>query len=106
MYDTDKAMRETHEFWDEIVRNTDGTLNEDAVYAELHDFLHMIHEVPKVYSEITCGQLSKPNYYASAVLDVANDCAEENLRHVIEDIVVALRQGATVDDIEEEYLND
>lgn len=47
---------------------TDGKLDEEKVFKEMHDFLFMIEEVPKVYNAVTWGKLSKPNYYASVVI--------------------------------------
>ena len=58
------------EFWAEIVCNEDGSINMEQVKKELSDFHFMIEEVPKVYSEVTDGMLSKPNYYAESVLSV------------------------------------
>lgn len=72
------------EFWKDIVENEDGTLNVDQVKRELADFHHMLAEVPLVYSHITGGELSKPNYYARDVISAAEEyisrCIEEGLQ--------------------------
>lgn len=48
------------EFWKEIVCLPDGTPDLGQIKRELHDFLLMITEVPKVYNWITGGRISKP----------------------------------------------
>lgn len=58
------------EFWADIVCNEDGSINMDQLKEELCAFHFMINEVPKVYSEVTDGLFSKPNYYADSVLSV------------------------------------
>ena len=58
------------EFWADIVCNEDGSINMEQVKKELSDYSFILGEVPKVYSEVTCGLLSKPNYYAESVLSV------------------------------------
>jgi hypothetical protein len=58
------------EFWADIVCNEDGSINMEQVKKELSDYSFMLDEVPKVYSEVTGGLLSKPNYYAESVLSV------------------------------------
>jgi hypothetical protein len=64
-------------FWNEIIRNPDGTLNEEQIMNEFHDMYFMIKEVPKVYSAVTGGMLSKPNYYAESVLQCHEEYIEE-----------------------------
>ena len=54
----------------DIVCNEDGSINMDQLKEELCAFHFMINEVPKVYSEVTGGLLSYPNYYAESVLSV------------------------------------
>lgn len=62
--------------WKHIVENPDGTLNKDQIMKELSDFSFMIDEVPKVYSEVTGGMLSKPMYYCSSVISAHEDYLE------------------------------
>ena len=56
-------------FWKEIIMDEDGNINMDQLKLELLDFYNMINEVPKVYSAVTGGILSKPTWSAGDVLD-------------------------------------
>lgn len=56
------------DFWKNIISKEDGGVSIDAVKCELADYYRMLHEVPKVYSEVTGGTLSKPLYKAEFVL--------------------------------------
>lgn len=56
-------------------------LQVEQVKKELHDFTIMIQEVPKVYSHVTGGMVSKPLTYASAV----NSAADDNMQRLIKD---------------------
>lgn len=58
-------------FWRELVCNSDGTLNRDAVMRELHDYNTVLEEVPKVYDHITGGIFSKPNTRSAVIIDAA-----------------------------------
>ena len=66
-------VEEEWEFWKDIVCNEDGTINVEQLKKELCDFSLMIGEVPKVYSAVTGGMLSKPHYYADTVISVFNE---------------------------------
>lgn len=61
------------EFWKTIICNEDGTINIEQLKLELYDYSFMLKEVPTVYSEVTGGMLSKPNYYAKTVISVFNE---------------------------------
>lgn len=61
------------EFWKDIVCNDDGTLNTIAVKNELSDYSFILDQVPKVYSEVTGGRLSYPNYEAETILQIFRD---------------------------------
>lgn len=63
-----EVEKEFQEFWKDIVCNDDGTLNPIAVKNELSDYSFLLEQVPSVYSEITGGRLSYPNYDAETVL--------------------------------------
>lgn len=56
------------DFWKEIICDEDGNIDIEQVKKELCDFYKMIQEVPKVYSAITDGHLSKPIWDAETVL--------------------------------------
>ena len=64
-------------FWKKIVCDEDGNINVEQVKNELCDFYHMLQEVPKVYSEITNGVLSKPMYDATTVLNYFDEQYKE-----------------------------
>lgn len=69
--------RRTYEsFWRPLVE-TDGKLDLDKVARELHDYSHLISEVPKVYVHVTGGAMSYPNYYAADVCSVADEHYEQ-----------------------------
>ena len=68
-YDVEKEW----EFWKDIVCNEDGTINIEQLKKELRDFSVMIGEVPKVYSAVTGGRLSKQLYDADVVISVFNE---------------------------------
>lgn len=61
------------EFWRDIVAHPDGTLDEDAVKRELHDYHNMLHNVPLVYDHVTNGLISKPNTLAHEVINAFDD---------------------------------
>lgn len=69
-YDVEQVYQD---FWKEIICDKDGNINIEKVKNELHDYYIMLEEVPKVYSEITDGLLSKPLYDAEIVLGVFRD---------------------------------
>ena len=72
-----KVEQVFQEFWADIVCNEDGSINMEQVKKELSDYSFMLDEVPKVYSEVTGGLLSKPNYYAESVLSVFRERFED-----------------------------
>lgn len=80
-----EADERYEEFWKEIVENPDGTLNLDAIKAELHDYWFLLEQVPQVYMHITGDMLSKPNYYASAVIQVADEYTQRLIDEAFED---------------------
>lgn len=60
-------------------------MSAEQVQDELHD-LHMILEnVPKVYSHITGGMLSKPHYTADGVIQAADDYMKQQFEELIDD---------------------
>ena len=70
---SEKVEKNFQEFWKDIVCNDDGTLNPIAVKNELSDYNFILDQVPKVYSEVTGGRLSYPNYEAETVLQIFRD---------------------------------
>jgi len=72
-------------YWKNLVCNDDGSLNEDQIKRELHDYLFMLNEVPKVYSEVSGGMLSYPNYYANTVIGEFNNFVDNLCEDAVED---------------------
>ena len=104
----DDAWREaTKSRWKDIIYKEDGTLDEDAVLAELYDFQFVAEQASEVYCEITGGALSKPTYYASGVLSAHSDYIEDLLkearREAAKDALDMWRKGATIGEIMDEF---
>jgi hypothetical protein len=79
------------DFWKDIVENEDGSINLEQLKKELCDFHFMIEEVPKVYSAVTNGSMSKPNYYSSEVITQFEDYINEEF--ILKDDVKDILQG-------------
>ena len=84
------------DFWKDVLENLDGTLNVDAVKKELFDWYFAMGEVAEVYCHITNGVLSKPNYYASSVIAVADEYVDRLIAEALEDAEDA--QGQDISD--------
>lgn len=68
-------------YWETWATHTEapnGALDRDAVARELHDYDFQMEQVSIVYSEL--ADLSKPNYYAHAILGEINDRQERHYR--------------------------
>ncbi|ULH17402.1 hypothetical protein MF271_18960 (plasmid) [Deinococcus sp. KNUC1210] len=76
-------------WWADIIK-PNGILDETAILAELADYSHVLNEVPKVYMAITSGKLSKPNYFADAVIGVYESDVDRLVRDAMLDILVDL----------------
>lgn len=61
-----------HRFWQTIVGPLDG-LDPDKVARELHDYSHLMSEVPVVYCHITGDRMSYVTYYAADVCALADE---------------------------------
>ena len=70
---SEEVEKNFQEFWKDIVCNDDGTLNPVAVKNELSDYSFILDQVPKVYSEVTGGRLSYPNYEAETIITLFHD---------------------------------
>lgn len=82
----EKSAQEVYdEFWKELVENEDGTLNKEAIQNELYDFKFLIEQVPLVYDNVTGGRISKPNTYASEVINAADDLYDAKYTEGYED---------------------
>lgn len=71
-------------FWLPVLADDRGTkrdlINVERLKRELFDYHTFMHEVAKVYDEITCGRVSKVNTLADAVLGEVHACREEQER--------------------------
>lgn len=66
------------DFWKELVCDADGNLILDRVMRELHDYRTLLMNVPKVYSHVTGGKVSKANTDADVVIALADDSYQES----------------------------
>ncbi len=64
-------MAGSRAFWEETYGH--WPLTEEEIANELHDWFAAIHEVPKVYFELTSGRFTKPNTMAQYVIEAARE---------------------------------
>lgn len=100
---TPEEVQAEREFWDRWIRRPDGTLNEDALYAELADYRTILGEVPTVYSAVTCGAISKPNTRAKAVVEVAAECLDRGIREALTEVYNSVQAGDTLENALSDY---
>jgi hypothetical protein len=95
-------------FWKEVVENEDGTLNKDQVMRELSDYFFVLDNVPKVYSHVTGGLLSKPNYEAGTVIAAADEQFEKDVLIRIADdgMIDEYDMEDLIDEVKKDLLND
>lgn len=79
------TAEESKAFWQGIIYNEDGTLNEDKVLAELHDYLNCIGFAAVVYCHATGDKISKINTLPSVVMSVIDDHISEIVEEEIAD---------------------
>jgi hypothetical protein len=72
-------------FWKPLVCNEDGSLNEDSVKRELHDFRYLMRNASAVYEAVTGGQISDPSVMPKDVLREANKHMQREIADQIED---------------------
>ncbi len=72
-------------FWKDIVTKEDGTIDLEQIKRELADFYYVMNEVPKVYMEITGGELSKIMYTAETVIGLYNQQVEKLIEEALEE---------------------
>lgn len=75
----------------------DGRPTLEAIQNELSDYSFMLEQVPKVYSDLTGYQISKPNTYAFEVIAQAEEFFDKIIREDIADELT----GLTYDEIQE-----
>ena len=62
------------EFWSPMLFE-DGEIDVDKVARELYDYGVLLDNVPLVYTDITCGLISKPFTEPRVVIQQAEHCA-------------------------------
>lgn len=84
------------EFWKDIIEK-DGVVNLDQVKRELYDFLQMMVNAGKVYCHVTCGQISKPNTNADAVIAIHDEFRSEEIKQAIAEELEEAMEPKTCD---------
>ena len=74
------------EFWKSIIE-PDGEIDFEQVKKELFDYWVVIHEVSKVYCEITNGKFSKPNTKAEYIIEAVDEYCENCLSAAVDDLM-------------------
>jgi hypothetical protein len=64
-------MEGSRRFWEECYSH--WPLTDEEAANELHDWYVALHEVPKVYHELTGGRFTKPNTMAQYVIEAARE---------------------------------
>ena len=82
------AVTEWKTFWlpifeDKDELTEDGRPTLEAIQNELSDYRMLLDFIPQVYSEITGGMLSKPNYLPSVVVSAAEEYFDRVIREDI-----------------------
>ena len=70
-------------FWQPLVTNDDGSLNEEAVRNELADFSMLLRFYSVILCEVTGSRISKTNTHPSAVVSVFQDYLNERVEEAI-----------------------
>lgn len=86
---------EWENFWKEIVTDEKGNPDLEQIKRELADYSFILEQVPVVYNHITCGRLSKPNYYADQVTSLADDLQNKDIREHVKEAIENERQRIT-----------
>lgn len=101
---TPEERRETLDFWEGIIYDPDGKLDEQQVLLELYDYQHLIEHASKVYWSITDGALSKPTYHAKTVLAVHEDCIDKLIKESVIEALKRVEAGEDVQEVLDEYI--
>ena len=103
MIDVDEEVeKEYEEFWKDIVED-DGVLNKEQIKKELYDFSMVMVNCSKAYSEMTCGNITKPNTYFSEVLGIFQEkfWYAENVKDDVKDM---LNSCSDIDELKQELV--
>lgn len=79
------------DFWLPIIAPA-GQVDAEKVLDELSDFSHVLNEVSSVYSSVTGGTLSKPMYYASAVIGVYENHVDDTVNEAVVDVLLDIAE--------------
>jgi len=89
------------QFWNNIILKKDKSLNKKQVYKELSDYYFILQQIPEIYCRISNGQLSKPMYSSSTMIDQLEDnfydkdCTQSDMKDMI-------KRCDDIDDLKEE----
>ena len=72
------------EFWKPIIEAS-GEPSFDQIMRELSDYKFLMDQASKVYYHVTGGLLSKTNYHAHTVTDVADEHTQKFIDEALED---------------------
>ena len=95
------------EFWKDICSNNDGTPNFNQIKKELADFNFILDQLPKIYSNLTGGLLSKPMYEASTIINKVDDYYKECIfPDIFDDFIDSLEDNEDINQTQSKYFKD
>lgn len=105
---TDKTPQEIFDdFWKPLVCDQYGCFEPEAIKNELADYHFILGQVPSVYEYVTGGLLSKPDYYASVVINQAEEFTKLTMEYHVQDLYEVIKDCGDLDEaltyIREEY---
>lgn len=90
------SVNKSWKFWKGVILKKDGSVNITQLKKELSDFSHVLEQVPKVYMHITNNLLSKPNYFAEAVISKADECYREATVESVKEFLQDMKKGKEI----------
>lgn len=81
-----------NEFWKDILENEDGSINVEQLKKELHDWHHVLDQIPIIYMELSGGILSKTGYWASQIMGLNQEQKEKAYEDGREETLQAVRE--------------
>ncbi|VVE54173.1 hypothetical protein [Pandoraea terrigena] len=94
------------DFWKPLVTNEDGSLNLDALKAELSDYATLMDYVPSVYMHATGGRISKQLTHPSAVCSVIDNYIQDLEQEWLAERAADAVQVGGLDDLEKGAIQD
>ena len=98
----EEVEKEYEEFWKDIVED-DGVLNKEQIKKELYDFSMVMVNCSKAYSEMTCGNITKPNTYFSEVLGIFQE-KFWYVEHIKDDVKDMIKSCSNIDELKQELI--